>query len=98
MRKKTLRIVAILTCFAIVSLSVPQLANAKDTGRVSFRIFVMKHLKFFDSLFPFLGLDTDDAPAPTKNKVSKMDSNSDLPQKVRKITGTLSSTKDPDDD
>jgi len=64
----------------------------------SFRVFVMKNLKYFRSLLPFLGIDADDAPAPNKHKISKMDSNSELPQKVRKITGTLSSLKYPDDD
>lgn len=98
MRKKILRIVAIVTCLAIVSLSVPQAATAKDTGKFSFRIFVMKHLKYFGSLLPFLGIDADNAPAPNKNKVSKMNSNSDLSQKVKKITGTVSSLKQADDD
>ena len=98
MRKKILRIVAIVTCLAIVSLSVPQVATAKDTGKFSFRVFVMKHLKYFGSLLPFLGIDADDAPAPNKNKVSKMDSSADLSQKVKKITGTVSSLKYPDDD
>jgi len=99
MRKKILRIVAIVTCLAIVSLSVPQVATAKgNSDKFSFRVFVMKHLKYFGSLLPFLGIDADDAPAPNKNKVSKMDSSADLSQKVKKITGTLSSLKDPDDD
>ena len=99
MRKKTLRIVAIVTCFAIISLSVPSVANAKDdAGKFSFRVFVMKHLKYFRSLIPFLGIDADDAPAPTKHKISKMDPNTDLSPKVNKITGTLSSVKRPDDD
>jgi len=99
MSKKILRIVAIVTCFAIISLSVPSVANAKDdAGKFSFRVFVMKNLKYFRSLLPFLGIDADDAPAPNKHKISKMDSNSELPQKVRKITGTLSSLKYPDDD
>jgi hypothetical protein len=98
MRKKILRIVAIVTCLAIISLSVPSVATAKDTGKFSFRVFVMKHLKYFGSLLPFLGIDADDAPAPSKHKISKMDSNSELPQKGRKITGTVSSLKEPDED
>jgi len=98
MRKKTLRIVAIVTCLAIVVMTVPTTASARDTGKFSFRVFVMKHLKYFGSLLPFLGIDADDAPAPAKNKVSKMSSNSDLSQKVKKVTGTLSSIKEPDDD
>ncbi len=99
MRKKILRIVAIVTCFAIISLSIPSVANAKDdAGKFSFRVFVMKHLKYFRSLLPFMGIDADDAPAPNKQKISKMDSNSDPAQKVKKITGTLSSIKEPDDD
>ncbi len=99
MRKKTLRIVAIVTCLAIVSLSVPQVANAKDgTGKFSFRIFVIKHFKYFSPILSFLHINADNAPAPNKNKVSKMDSNTDLSQKVNKITGTVHSLKDPDDD
>lgn len=97
MRKKILRIVAIVTCLAIVSLSVPQIATAKgNSDKFSFRVFVMKHLKFFRSLLP--GMQTYDAPALNKNKVSKMNSNSDLSQTVKKITGTVSSTKQADDD
>jgi hypothetical protein len=97
MRKKILRIVAIVTCLAIVSLSVPQAATAKgDSDKLSFRVFVMKHLKYFGSLL--LGIDAYRAPAPNKTKVSKMNSNSDLSQTVKKITGTVSSTKDPDED
>jgi hypothetical protein len=99
MRKKILRIVAIVTCLAIVSLSVPQVANAKgNSEKFSFRVFIMKNLKFFGSLLPFLGIDADDAPAPSKNKVSKMSSDTDVSQKIKKITGTVSSLKDPDDD
>ena len=96
MRKKTLRIVAIVTCLAVLSLSVPQAATAKDKpGQFSFRVFVMKHLKFFRSLLP--GMDAYDAPAPNNNKISKTNP-TDHTQKVKKITGTVSSTKDPDDD
>jgi len=99
MSKKILRIVAMVTCLAIISLSVPSVANAKDdAGRFSFRIFVMKHLKYFGSFLPFLGIDADDAPAPNKHKIRKMDSNSELPQKVKKITGTVSSLKQADAD
>jgi hypothetical protein len=99
MRKKTLRIVAIVTCFAIISLSVPSVANAKDdAGKFSFRVFIMKHLKYFSPFLSLLGVDTDEAPAPSKNEVNKMDSNTDLSPKVKKITGTVSSMKDPDDD
>ncbi len=98
MRKKILRMVAIITCLAIVVMTVPTTASARDTGKFSFRVFVMKHLKYFGSLLPFLGIDADDAPAPTKNKVSKTNSNADPAQKVKKITGTLSSIKPADDD
>ena len=99
MSKKILRIVAIVTCLAIISLSVPSVANAKDdAGKFSFRVFVMKHLKYFGSFLPFLGIDADDAPAPNKHKIRKMDSNSEFPQKVRNITGTVSSLKQADAD
>ena len=103
MRKKTiLRAIAIVTCLAVLSLSVPSVASARgdNDGRFSFRVFFLKHIRAIGSLLPFLHIDADnDEPELTQTKVSK--TNTDIPGKLKKVTGTLSSVKPPktgDDD
>jgi hypothetical protein len=100
MRKKTiLRAIAIVTCLAILSLSVPSVASARDhQDRFSFRTFLLKQIRAIGSLFPFLHIDADNDEGSelTQNKVNKKNTN--IPDKLKKITGTVSSVKRPTDD
>lgn len=94
MRKKTiLRAIAILTCLAVVSLTMPTIAAAKDRPQKNyFHDFFLKHLKIISSLFPFFNIDVDDNPVPKQKKISKTADNS---SPLKKITGTLNSVKPP---
>ncbi len=100
MRKKTiLRAIAIVTCLAILSLSVPTAASARDLDdRNPFRTFLLKQIRAISSFLPFLHINPDNGEAAelTQNKVS--DTSSDLPEKLRKVTGTVSSVKRPTED
>jgi hypothetical protein len=96
MRKKTiLRAIAIVTCLAVLSLSVPSVASARDNdSRFSFRTFLLNQIRAIGSLLPFLHIDADnDEPELTQTKVSK--TNTDVPGNRKKVTGTLSSVKPP---
>lgn len=97
MRKKTiLRAIAILTCLAIVSLTMPTVAAAKDKPTKNyFHDFFLKHLKILGSLFPFFNVDVDDNPLPKQKKISKTDHNN---SPLKKITGTVNSLKRPETD
>jgi len=96
MRKKTfLRVVAIVACLAILSLSAPAVSAAKDgPDKVYFRTLLQKHLKLLASLFLHVNFDVDnnENPAPKQDKISKTSTDSDQPIK---ITGTLSSVRPP---
>ena len=100
MRKKTiLRAIAIVTCLAVLSLSVPSVASARgDTDRFSFRAFFLKQIRAIGSFLPFLHIDADNDEGPelTQTKVNK--TNTDVSGNRKKVTGTVSSVKRPDGD
>ncbi len=98
MRKKTvLRAIAIVTCLAIISLSVPTVAVAKERpDKFTFKSLFLKQLRILGSLFPFLNIDVDDDPTPKQSKISK--TSNDAPKNLKKITGTLNSVQRPEDD
>ncbi len=97
MRKKTiLRAIAIVTCLAVLSLSVPSVASARgDTDRFSFRVFFLKHIRAIGSLLPFLHIDTDNDEGSELTQTNVSKTNTDIPGKLKKVTGTLSSVKPP---
>ncbi len=101
MRKKTiLRAIAIVTCLSILSLSVPTIANARDIDdKFPFRAFLFKQIRALIDFFPFLQIDnTKDTETPELNQSTVTKTNEELPEKLKKITGTVSSVKRPDDD
>ena len=103
MRKKTiLRAIAIVTCLAILSLSVPTAASARDLDdRYPFRSFLLKQIRAIGSFLPFLHINPDNGEAAEMTQSKDSETITDLPEKLRKVTGTLSSVKPPktgDDD
>ena len=95
MRKKSfLRAVAIVVCLAFFTLSVPMISSAKDNQNKNYFERIFKNIKIIASLLPFIHID--DSPAPAPDKVSK--NCTDTNAKIKKITGTLSSQKIPDQD
>ena len=98
MRKKTiLRAIAIVTCLAILSLSVPTVAAAKENpDKITFKSIFLKQLRILGSLFPFLNIDFDDDYTPKQSKISK--TSDSAPKDLKKITGTLNSVQRPVDD
>ena len=96
-KKRILRAIAIVTCLAVLSLSVPTVAVAKERpDKITFKSIFLKQLRILDSLFPFLNIDVDDDYTPKQSKISKTSDGST--DKVKKITGTLNSVKRPEDD
>ena len=91
MRKKTfIKAIAIIACFCILSLSVPNvIAAEKNVKRFPFKVLVKKSAIMFFSLFPFLSpiFDTGKSSTPSHQL-----SNSDG---IVKVTGMLRSVRQP---
>ena len=98
MRKKTiLRAIAIVTCLAILSLSIPTVTAANERpDKITFKSFFLKQLRILGSLFPFLNIDVDDDYIPKQSKISK--TSDGTTGNIKQITGTLNSVKRPEDD
>lgn len=100
MRKKTiLRAIAIVTCLAILSLSVPTSASARDLDdRNPFRSFLLRQIRAIGSFLPFLHINPDNGEAPEMTQTKDSETRVDIPDKLRKVTGTVDSVKRADDD
>lgn len=98
MRKKTfLRIMALVTCVAILSLSVPS-TFAVDKAQKGFdlKLLLKKPAQIIYAIFPFLAPTADiDQNTTPDNKPIK---NNSISSTKAKITGTLNSVKKPDQD
>ena len=96
MRKKILRVAAVMAFLAILSLYVPGLLSVekatKEETRVNFRDFLMKPIEFLSNLLPFL------SPSFGSGKsIIAPDQNSSTSSKI-KITGGLYRPKNSDGD
>ena len=83
MPKKTIKVTAVIACFALLALTVPTLNAKPRTERFDFNRFVKKQIAFVTSLLsllPFIDEEGDKAP----------EVNDDIKQKL-KITGDLAS-------
>jgi hypothetical protein len=83
MPKKTIKVTALITCFALLALTVPTLNAKPRTDKFDFNRFVKKQIAFVTSLLsilPFIDQESDKAP----------EVNNDIKQKL-KITGDLES-------
>jgi len=98
MRKKTfLRAVALLACVAILSLSVPNtFAGVKAQKGFDLKLLLKKPAQIIYAIFPFL------APSAFANQNTAPDNkpvkNNSISSTKAKITGTLNSVKQPDED
>jgi hypothetical protein len=82
MPKKTMKVAALIACFALLALSVPTLNAKTRTDKFDFNRFIKKQVAFVTSLLSILPFIDDSDKAPeVKN---------DVKQKL-KITGDLSS-------
>jgi hypothetical protein len=83
MPKKTIKVTALIVCFALLALSVQTLNAKPRTDKFDFNRFIKKQVAFVTSLLsilPFIDEETDKAPSESN----------DIKQKL-KITGDLAS-------
>lgn len=83
MPKKTMKVAALIACFALLALTVPTLNAKPRTDKFNFNRFIKKQVAFVTSLLsilPFIDNESDKAP----------EVKTDIKQKL-KITGDLES-------
>ena len=90
MQKKTIRTIAILTCFSILTLSIPGSISAEKKPN-KFRFLDKPALIIFSIIPIFSPIDY------TGNKITLPETNNTIPQKI-KITDPEEKKKPPDDD
>jgi len=94
MRKKILKVVALIVCFTILSLYVPGMLGVEKTersqARVEFKRIFIKPAVILTYFFPFLGTIFDSGANTTSQSKN---TNTTTPPKKIKITGGLNSPK-----
>ncbi len=73
MPKKSMKVTALIVCFALLALSVPTLNAKPRTDKFDFNRFIKKQIAFVTSLLsilPFIDQETDKAPE-AKNDIKK---------------------------
>ena len=92
MRKKIFRTVAILTCFSILTLSIPGSISAeKKANKFSFNQIFSDSLLFISSILPMFSPNTD-----TGKDITLPETNNSTGKKI-KITDGVTKPKPPDD-